>query len=430
MAEFPSQARAVVIGGGIVGCSTAYHLAKLGWNDTVIVERHKLTSGSTHHAAGLVGQLRTSANITQMLGASVALYNTLEAETGLASGWQMNGGLRLACNEARWIELKRQATTARSFGLEMHLLAPKEALALWPIMEIGDLVGAAFLPTDGQVNPSDITQSLAKGARLRGVTILEDTAVTGIELKAGRVAAVLTARGRIACEVVVNCAGQWARQVGQMAGVNVPLVSVQHQYLDHRHDSRRKAGIADAARSRSAHLLQGGRRRPRDGRLRAESDSLGGRRLPGEFQFSAAAAGLGSLPADPRTRDGARAGARFGRGQGTHQRSREFHAGRQFHSGPGPECQRAFTWARDSMRSALPAAGGAGKVLAEWIVGGEAPFDVWPVDIRRFGTPHADIDWVRTSHAGALRQALHHRLAGRGAPRAAGRCAVHRCTTR
>src|SRR3546814_5393126 len=127
MAESPSTAKAVVIGGGIVGCSTAYHLGKLGWTDTVLIERHELTSGTTFHAAGLVGQLRTSANITQLLGNSVALYDTLEAETGLATGWKMNGGLRLACNEERWTEVKRQATTAHSFGLEMHLLTPKEA---------------------------------------------------------------------------------------------------------------------------------------------------------------------------------------------------------------------------------------------------------------------------------------------------------------
>src|SRR5271170_1238153 len=231
MADFPDRARAVVVGGGIVGCSTAYHLAKLGWTDTLLIERHKLTSGSTHHAAGLVGQLRNNANITQLLGQSVALYRSLEVETGLASGWKMNGGLRLACSEARWIELKRQATGARSFGLEMHLLSPREALQLWPLMEISDLVGAAFLPTDGQVNPSDITQSLAKGARQRGVRLFENTTVLGIELDHGHVTAVLTSRGRVACEVIVNCAGQWARQIGQLAGVNVPLVSVQHQYL-------------------------------------------------------------------------------------------------------------------------------------------------------------------------------------------------------
>jgi sarcosine dehydrogenase len=181
MTELPSTAKAVVIGGGIVGCSVAYHLGKLGWTDTVLLERKKLTSGTTFHAAGLVGQLRTSANITQLLGHSVALYRTLEQETGLQTGWKMNGGLRLACNAERWTEVKRQATTAHSFGLEMHLLTPKEAQELWPLMTIDDLVGAAYLPTDGQANPSDITQSLARGARMAGVKIFEDTPVTRID---------------------------------------------------------------------------------------------------------------------------------------------------------------------------------------------------------------------------------------------------------
>src|SRR6187402_1450322 len=173
MKQLPSTAQAVVIGGGIIGCSTAYHLAKMGWTDTVLLERHKLTSGTTFHAAGLVGQLRTNANITQLLGYSVDLYKRLEAETGLATGWKMNGGLRLACNQERWTEVKRQATTAHSFGLEMHLLSPKEALDLWPLMDVSDLVGAAFLPTDGQASPSDITQALAKGARMAGVSMFE-----------------------------------------------------------------------------------------------------------------------------------------------------------------------------------------------------------------------------------------------------------------
>lgn len=161
MPDLPASSKVVVIGGGIVGCSTAYHLAKLGV-EVVLLERRKLTSGTTFHAAGLVGQLRTSANVTQLLGYSVDLYRRLEAETGQATGWKMNGGLRLACNAERWVEVKRQATTAHSFGLEMHLLTPREAQDLWPLMTIDDLVGAAYLPTDGQANPSDITQSLAR----------------------------------------------------------------------------------------------------------------------------------------------------------------------------------------------------------------------------------------------------------------------------
>ncbi len=231
MSDLPASARVVVIGGGIVGCSTAYHLGKLGETETVLLERHKLTSGSTFHAAGLVGQLRSSANITQMLVNSVSLYRSLEEETGLATGWKMNGGLRLACNPERWTEVRRQATTAHSFGLEMHLLTPKEAQDLWPLMDVSDVVGAAFLPTDGQANPSDITQALARGARQTGVTIFEDPTVSAIETQNGRVSGVVTDRGRIACEKIVCCAGQWSRTLAASVGVCVPLVSVQHQYM-------------------------------------------------------------------------------------------------------------------------------------------------------------------------------------------------------
>src|SRR6476620_3793624 len=180
MSELPSSVKIVIVGGGIIGCSVAYHLGKMGLTDVLLLEQGKLTSGSTWHAAGLVGQLRTSANITQLLGYSVQLYDRLEQETGLATGWKSNGGLRLACNPERWTEVKRQATTATSFGLEMHLLTPKEVQDLWPLMQVDDVVGAAFLPTDGQASPSDIAMSLAKGARDAGVKIVEGVRVTGV----------------------------------------------------------------------------------------------------------------------------------------------------------------------------------------------------------------------------------------------------------
>ncbi len=208
--RFPSHARIVVVGGGIMGCSTAYHLAKLGQRDVVLLERHTLTSGSTFHAAGLVGQLRSSASVTRLLGHSVALYESLEAETGLATGWKRCGGLRLACNRERMAELERQSTTARSFGLEMHLLNPKEARELWPLMEVDDLVGAAFVPSDGSASPADITQALARGARMQGATLVERCRVTGVDVREGRVAGVRTESGPIVCEIVVNCAGRWA----------------------------------------------------------------------------------------------------------------------------------------------------------------------------------------------------------------------------
>lgn len=395
MAEFPTQARAVVVGGGIVGCSTAYHLAKLGWKDTIVLERHKLTSGSTFHAAGLVGQLRSSANITQLLGQSVALYRTLEAETGLATGWKMNGGLRLACNAERWTEVRRQATTARSFGLEMHLLTPKEAQDLWPLMDVSDVVGAAFLPTDGQANPSDITQSLAKGARMHGARIFEDTEVTGFELAGGRVVAVQTSRGRVACEVVVNCGGQWAREIGRMAGVNVPLVSVEHQYM-----------VTEPIPGVSSTLPT---LRDPD-RLTYYKEEVGGLvmggyepnpipwaidGIPAGFNFqllqpnwdhfqpivelalgrvpALETAGVKELVAGPEsfTPDG------------------------NFILGEAPELSGFFVGAGFNAFG-IASGGGAGKVLAEWVVGGEAPFDLWPVDIRRFGRNHRDVAWVRT----------------------------------
>ncbi|MFI4868374.1 MAG: FAD-dependent oxidoreductase [Steroidobacterales bacterium] len=394
MAELPQQARAVIIGGGIVGCSTAYHLAKLGWADTIIVERHKLTSGSTHHAAGLVGQLRSSANITQLLGQSVALYRSLEAETELASGWKMNGGLRLACNQARWTELKRQASSARSFGLEMHLLTAREAQQLWPLMEISDLVGAAFLPTDGQVNPSDITQSLAKGARARGVRIFEDTCVLGFEFERARVSAVLTSRGRIACEIVVNCAGQWARQIGRLAGVNVPLVSVQHQYLITDAIPGVTPGLPTLRdpdrltyfKEEVGGLVMGGYEpNPRPWAVDGFPDNFNFQLLQPDWEHFhpileqamarvplLAAAGAKELINGPEsfTPDG------------------------NFILGAAPEVDGFYVGAGFNAFG-IASGGGAGQVLAQWIVAGEAPCDLWPVDIRRFGPPHADIGWVR-----------------------------------
>jgi sarcosine dehydrogenase len=394
MNAFPTQARAVVIGGGIVGTSTAYHLARLGWADTVVIERHKLTSGSTFHAAGLVGQLRSSANITQLLGHSVRLYTELERETGLATGWKMNGGLRLACTEARWTELKRQATTARSFGLEMHLLSPQEAQDLWPPMRVDDLVGAAFLPTDGQANPSDITQSLAKGARMAGATIWEDTEVTGIETRDGRVTAVVTSRGRIACEAAVNCAGQWARELGRMAGVTVPLVSVEHQYMV----TEPIAGV-----TRTLPTLRD------PDRLTYWKEEVGGL-VMGGYEPNPIAWAVDGIPEGFNFRLLQPNWDHFqqimeqalGRVPALETAGvKELIAGPEsftpdgnFILGEAPEL-RGFYVGAGFNAFGIASGGGAGKALAEWIAGGEPPYDLWPVDIRRFGRAQADVDWVR-----------------------------------
>ncbi|WP_020186029.1 FAD-dependent oxidoreductase [Methylopila sp. 73B] len=394
MADFPTQAQIVIVGGGIIGVSTAYHLAKLGLKDVVLLERHKLTSGSTFHAAGLVGQLRSNANITQLLGESVKLYQTLEQETGLATGWKMNGGLRLACTQERWTEVKRQATTARSFGLEMHLLTPKEALDLWPLMDVSDVIGAAFLPTDGQANPSDITGSLAKGARMHGARIIEDTEVTGFRIENGRVTAVETDRGAIACEIVVNCAGQWAREIGRMAGVNVPLVSVEHQYMitepipgvTSSLPTLRDPDRLTYYKEEVGGLVMGGyESNPIPWGVDGFPKGFNFQLLPSNFDHfePLMELALGRVPAletagvkelingpESFTPDGA------------------------FILGQAPELTGFFVGAGFNAFG-IASGGGAGKALAEWIAGGAAPYDLAAVDILRFGRNHHDVAWVR-----------------------------------
>jgi 4-methylaminobutanoate oxidase (formaldehyde-forming) len=383
-----------VIGGGIVGCSVAYHLARIGWRDTVLLERGKLTCGSTFHAAGLIGQLRSNANITRMLTDSVALYRRLESETGQATGWKMAGSLRLACTPERMIEIKRLATTARSFGLEMHVIGRDEVLKLWPALRADDVRGAVHAPSDGQVNPSDVTMALAKGARQAGARIVEDCPVTGIRVQKGRVAAVETAQGTIACEVAVNCAGLWAREIGALAGVNVPLAPVKHQYFI-------TEKIPDL---------------PRDLPVMRDPDHLtyykedvgglavGGFELnpkpwdvdpaPQDFQFSLfdpdwdhfqplMEAALKRVPALET------AGIRT-----------MIHGPDAFTPdgncllGEAPEVPGFFVGAGFNAFG-IVSGGGAGKALAEWIVAGEPPMDLWPVDIRRFGAPHRDAARVK-----------------------------------
>ena len=394
MRDLPTTAKAVIIGGGIVGCSTAYHLGKLGWTDTVLLERKKLTSGTTFHAAGLVGQLRTSANITQLLGYSVDLYRHLEAETGLQTGWKMNGGLRLACNAERWTEVKRQATTAHSFGLEMHLLTPREAQDLWPLMAIDDLVGAAYLPTDGQANPSDITQSLARGARMAGVTIFEDTAVTRIIVEDGRVRGVETPEGTIECEKVVICAGQWTRVLAATVGVNVPLVSMEHQYMV----TERIEGVTPDLptlrdpdrltywKEEVGGLVWGGYEpNPKPWAVTGIPEGFHFELLTSDFDH------YGQFMEDAIARVPALANA------GVKQLingPESFTPDGNFILGEAPEQAGIFIGAGFNAYG-IAAGGGAGMALAEWVAKGEAPYDLWPVDIRRFGRVHGSTDWVR-----------------------------------
>ncbi len=227
----PERARAVVIGGGVIGCSILYHLAKLGWRDSVLLEQYQLTHGSTWHSAGLVGQLRSSLGLTRMMQYSVGLYAELKELTGNDPGWHQLGGLRLASSQPRLEEIRRQAAWARTFDLPMEIVSPDEARELFPPMSTEGVLAAAFLPGDGYLDPSQLTFALASGARRLGARIETRVRVTGIERRDGRVAAVETDQGRIECEVAVDAAGMYAPEIGRLAGVSVPIVPFGHQYL-------------------------------------------------------------------------------------------------------------------------------------------------------------------------------------------------------
>ena len=391
---FPKNARVIVIGGGIIGCSVAYHLTKHGWTDVVILERGQLTSGSTFHAAGLVGQLRSSASITQLLKYSVELYDRLEKETGQATGWRQNGGLRLACSEERWTEVRRQATTAHSFGLEMELLSPVEAVELWPLMNADDLVGAAFLPTDGQVSPSDLSQALVKGARMGGVRCIEDCVVEAITVENSRVVGVQTNQGQMSCEVLVNCAGLWARQVGELAGVSVPVQAVQHQFM-----------VTEPIDGITVDLPT---LRDPD-RLVYFKEEVGGL-IMGGYELNPIPWGLDGIPDEWRfklieadwdqfAQLAEQASVRVPALEAAGVRQlingpEAFTPDGSFILGEAPEV-RNFYVGTGFNAYGIAAAGGAGKALAEWIVEGEPAMDLWPVDIRRFAAHHRDSDWSR-----------------------------------
>ena len=393
----PGHAQIVVIGGGIIGCSTAYHLARDHKADVILLEQGKLTSGSTWHAAGLVGQLRSSASITRVLKYSVDLYKGLEAETGLATGWKMTGCLRLATNRDRWTEFRRLATTAKSFGMDMQLITPAEVKKMWPLMDVSDLVGASWLPTDGQASPSDITQSLAKGARMHGAKIFEGVRVTGFDMKDGRIVAVKTTQGDVACEKVVNCAGQWARQVGAMAGINVPLQPVKHQYII----TEKLDGLATDAptirdpdrrtyfKEEVGGLVMGGY----EPNPQAWKTGLSGSDVPDEWEFR-----LFDDDFDHFEQHMSQAIARVPALEtaGVKQMingPESFTPDGNFILGSAPECANMFVGAGFNAFG-IASGGGAGWVLAQWVVDGEAPLDLWVVDIRRFSGLHRDRQWV------------------------------------
>ncbi|MGF1529432.1 MAG: FAD-dependent oxidoreductase [Candidatus Competibacterales bacterium] len=380
--SLPSHARVVVVGGGIIGCSVAYHLAHLGWSEVVVLERKQLTCGTTWHAAGLVPQLRATHNMTRLAQYTGQLYRQLEAETGQATGFRQNGSLTVAASPGRFEEIQRSAAMGRCFGVDVEVLNPRQAAELWPLMDHRDLSGAIYIPADGTTNPVDTTAALAKGARQRGVQIFEHTRVTDILRQGERVAGVATDRGVIHAEYVVNCAGMWARQVGQMAGVAVPLHAAEHFYIVTEAMAGLKAGLPTL--------------RDLDGYSYYKEDA--GKLLIGAFEPEAKPWGMAGIPEDfcfdqlpddwehfepvmekalARIPTLADAGIQlFFNGP------ESFTPDDRYLLGEAPTLQHFFV-AAGFNSIGIQSAGGAGKVLAEWIVHGQPPMDLSDVDIRR-----------------------------------------------
>ena len=435
MAErFPVGARVIVVGGGIVGCSVAYHLTRLGWTDVLLLERKKLTCGTTWHAAGLVGQLRATLNLTKLARYTAELYAGLEAETGQATGFKRTGSVSIASTPARFEELRRGASMAKTFGLDVEVISPAQVRELWPLLDGDDVVGGVYLPGDGQTNPTDTTMALAKGARQAGARILEDVKVTGVNTANGRVTGVRTEQGDIAAEVVVNCAGMWGREMGLMAGVNVPLHACEHFYAITEPVTGMPAGLPVLRDPDSCTYFKEDAGKILFGAFEPRAKPWGMDGIPEDFCFDELPedidhftpileAAMARVPALQTA--GIR---RFFNGP------ESFTPDNRYLLGEAPEL-RGFFVAAGFNSIGIQSAGGAGKVLAEWIVDGHPPMDLWDVDIRRMQPFQGGASYLRQRAGEALgllyamhwpyrqyetvrglrRSPLHSRLAAHGA---------------
>lgn len=380
--QFPSNTQVVIIGGGVVGCSLAYHLTKRGLKDVVLLERKQLTCGTTWHAAGLVGQLRATQNMTRLAQYTTGLFGDLEAETGQATGFAQFGSLSLATNDERFEELKRGASMARCFGVEVEVVSASEAQTMWPMINVDDVVGAVFLPKDGKVNPIDVTQAMAKGAKTGGAKIFEDTKVQAIHTKEGRITGVATDKGDIQAEVVVNCAGMWAREVGRMAGANVPLHAAEHFYIVTENFEGMAPQLPVLRDPDNCAYYKEDAGKLLLGAFEPTAKPWGMDGIPDDFSFTQLAddfdhfepvleAALKRLPALEKV------GVQlFFNGP------ESFTPDDRYLLGPTPEVENFYV-AAGFNSTGIQSSGGAGKVLADWIVDKHPPMDLWDVDIRR-----------------------------------------------
>src|SRR6266568_2698072 len=394
MTDIPGRSRVVVIGGGVIGASVAYHLAQLGWTDVLLLEQGQLSCGTTWHAAGLVGQLRATENGTRLVQYSTELYERLEAETGLGTGFRRCGGVTVARTDDRMTQLKRTAATAEAYQLECELISRERARELWPIMAVDDLKGAIWLPGDGRANPADLTAALARGARDKGVTIRERTRVTGILTEKNTVKGVSTDRGDVEAEVVVNCAGQWAKQVGAMCGVTVPLHSAEHFYvvteqIDGVHRDFPILRDPDGytyIKEEVGGLVVGGFEP--DAKPWVAPDALP---YPFEFQLLEEDWDHFAILMDSaikRIPVLAETGIKM-----FYNGPESFTPDNQFILGEAPELRNFFV-AAGFNSVGIASAGGAGRALAEWITGGEPGTDLLANDIRRFAPFNGNSQWL------------------------------------
>ncbi len=396
----PGRARAVIIGGGVIGTSVAYHLTLRGITDVLLLEQGLLSCGTTWHAAGLVGQLRASESGTRLVQYSTRLYDQLEAETGLATGFRRCGGVTVARTADRLTQLRRTAATAQAFGLECELISPARAAELYPIMDTSDLAGALWLPGDGRANPTDLTAALARGARMRGAVIRERTRVTGIAVaedsRHGRtVTGVRTDAGDVEAEIVVNCAGQWAKQVGAMCGVTVPLHSAEHFYVvtDQVGGVHRDLPVLrdpdgyTYVKEEVGGLLVGGFEP--DAKPWVAPDQIP---HPFEFQLLAEDWDHFSVLMDSAVR---RIPVLAGTGvKKLYNGPESFTPDNQFILGEAPELRNFFV-AAGFNSVGIASAGGAGQALAGWIADGDPGTDLTVADIRRFAAFNGNNRWLR-----------------------------------
>ena len=382
MPDIPSHASVVIIGGGIVGCSVAYHLAKRGCSDVLLLERKRLTCGTTWHAAGLVGQLRATQNLTRLAQYTTQLYEGLERETGQATGFRQVGSIAVAASAARLEELKRGASMARCFGLEVQVLSPGAAKERWPLLAADDLVGAVFLPKDGQTNPVDTTQALARGARRGGVRIVEEVRVTAIRSQHGRVTGVVTDAGEVHADAVVNCAGMWAREIGEWVNVTVPLHAAEHFYIVTQPIPGLASGLPILRDADACSYFKEDAGKLLVGWFEPRAKPWGVSGIPENFAFDQLPADLGHIEplfAQAMNRVPVLESAGV---QVFFNGPESFTPDDRYLLGEAPEMRGLYV-AAGFNSIGIQSAGGAGKVLADWIVDGHPPFDLWDVDVRR-----------------------------------------------